>query len=79
MDLMHQRPHGVWQLVSPYRQASAGGGGGGSGSHAALQSEQDFHLTARVNPGLLRVFSVMFGSFRDTRRNRTATVAFLLF
>lgn len=24
-------------------------------THAALQSEQRFHLTARVNPGLLRI------------------------
>lgn len=29
-------------------------------THAALQSEQDFHLTAHVNPGLLDISLVMF-------------------
>lgn len=29
-------------------------------THAALQSEQDFHLTAHVNPGLLDIFLVVF-------------------
>lgn len=33
-------------------------------THAALQSEQDFHLTARVNPGLFDIFPVMFQSFK---------------
>lgn len=33
-------------------------------THAALQSEQDFHLTARVNPGLFDIFLVMFQSFK---------------
>lgn len=29
-------------------------------THAALQSEQDFHLTRHINPRLLDIFSIMF-------------------
>lgn len=35
-------------------------------THAALQSEQDFHLTRHINPGLLDIFSVMFRFSRHT-------------
>ena len=45
-------------------------------THAALQSEQDFHLTAHVNPGLLDIFLVMFRFSRHTAPQSHCCFAF---